>query len=474
MDRLPRSSVREAEAALGALPATVAAAGDSLPLVIAAWSRVDPELAARLLEAWGATADAQGNLAPFCPMVCQLAGWIADGLPDPDPYIQRILPALARCIEGEFEHFDVKGTGLPLWRSAEEALFPSEFSPGRFTVDLAVLLSNEAAAFVRLAEGHPDVAKAVDQAEGEQRDLDGWLQDQFWNEEQSLFYRYEAEGESVPDVSPCGYIPLVWEGRTPEMTEGVRPRSQLLSPALWPLQTWILFFALLLRTPHHRVRAQMRDHGLPEGASETEAAIWGVLVAESARLQAQSRGEISGPLRWLDGHGQSAARVALVCGVILFIGLLGWLVFHREDVRPDSLADLERRARQASAQGRHGRAAALYGQAARQGRSTYFRYLQAGEWILLNEPAEAEAAYRDLLAREPDAPNVRLNLALSIWRQDRREEALALYRAFVEENGGYPELAARAQLAVALIEQQLALDRGKTSENESFKVKNEE
>jgi len=457
---LSRKRVREAEAALAALPTTVAMAGDSLPLVIVAWCRVDPARAAQLLEQWLSTADAKGVLTPSCVMVCQLVDWIADALPDPEPFLARILSGLARCVEGNAERYDPGGTGLPLWPTKEEAWFPSEYAPGRFTVDLAVLLSNEAAAFCRLAEGHPAVDSAANDAEGEQRDLDGWLQDQFWNAEESTFYRYDGEGQSLPDPSLCGLIPLVWGMRTAEVTEGIRPRVSEWSHADWPPRAWILFFAMLQRTAHHGVRTQMRSSGLPEGASELETAVWTLLLADSESRQLQSRGERSAPVRWMEAHSQSLRRSFVVGGVLLLTGLMGWQVYHRESTGILDLNQLERRARQACDDGKHGRAAALYGQASQQGRAAYFRYRQAGEWLHLGDSAEAEKTYRALLQEEPEAPNLQMNMALSVLRQGRQEEALELYRHVAADNGAYPELAARARLAVELIESQRSLDQG--------------
>ena len=123
--------------------------------------------------------------------------------------------------------------------------------------------------------------------------------------------------------------------------------------------------------------------------------------------------------------------------------------------------EMERQARLACEEGRHDRAAALYGQAARRGSEAYFRYRQAGEWMHLERFADAERAYRALLERDPSPPNARLNLALSVWRQGRLEEARGLYRAFEEapDAEAHPELAARARLAGELIGGQLALDR---------------
>lgn len=461
LEALPKKTARDVSAALEALPSEMSQAGESLPLVIAAWSEVDAEVAANLIKTWLATADEEGDLSPPCPVVCSLTKRVADALPDPDRFLACVLPGLSRWVTREFDRYDTKGTGLPLWPSAEEALFPAEFALGRFTVDLAVLLSNEADAFCVLVEGRSGYERELDQAEGEQHELDEWLKQNFWNEEKSVFHRYNEGGASEPDYSPCGFFPLVWGGRTAEMAEGLRPRVAGWNSAVWPARAWILFFALLLRTPHHSVVAQMRRTGLPAGASPVESAAWAVLSASVEAKPSSVPREIQASARWLDAHGRVLARVALGCGVALAAGLLGWGIFHRESGGANDVAEMERRARLACEEGRHDRAAALYGQAARRGDETYFRYRQAGEWMHLEQFADAEAAYRALLARAPDAPNARMNLALAIWRQGRREEARDLYRAFggAANADAHPELAARARLAADLIERQLALDR---------------
>ena len=279
LDTLPAKAAKGAEAALGALPTAASAAGNGLPLAIAAWTLADPAVAARLVEAWLATMDGEGNLSPACPVVCKLAERVADALPDPEKFVTGILPGLARCLSREFDRYDILGTGLPLWPSAEESLFPEEFAPGRFTVDLAVLLSNETSAFIRLAEGQQRMEKTIELAEGEQRELDGWMKDNFWDEELSAFQRHDENLASAPDFSPCGFFPLVWEARTPEMVEGVRTRAADWDSSAWSARGWTLFFALLLRTPHNSVIAHMLRAGLPAGASPVEAAAWTVLAA---------------------------------------------------------------------------------------------------------------------------------------------------------------------------------------------------
>ncbi len=461
LESLPGSAAKDVASALAGLPTDAAAAGDALPLVIAAWTLADPAMAARLVEAWLASADTEGNLSPACPVVCQLTERVADALPDPEPFLSRLLPGLARILEREFDRYDVKGTGLPLWPSAEEALFPAEFSPGRFTVDLAVLLSNEAAAFGRMAEGRDPLDRAVDMAEGEEHELDGWLKNNFWNEETSAFYRHDEGADSTPDFSPCGFFPLVWGARTEAMVEGVRPRAEEWEASAWPARARVLFFALLLRTPHNSVVARMRRLGLPVDASPAEAAAWAVLSANAEAARSAALQEISPAVRWLDVQGRRIALGLLVCSVAGAVVLLGWGFFHRDLPSAGDAAELDRRARRACEQGRHGRAAALYGQAFRHGHEAYFRYRQAGEWMHMESFAVAEEAYRALLEDEPDTPNARLNLALSVWRQGRMEEARNLYQLFAEEAGAadYPELAVRAQWAVDLIDRQLALDR---------------
>jgi len=459
LDDLPAKAASAAAAARAALPTTAGAAGPDLPAVLAAWILIDPAQAAQLVEEWLATADAAGNLTPPCPVVCQLAERTAEALADPDGFAARILPPLAKVLAREFDRYDERGTGLPRWPTAAEALVPAEFAPGRFTVDLAVLLSNEAAAFLRLADSRADLARALDIAEGEQRELDDWLKATFWDEETSTFHRHDEGRTSVPDRSPCGFFPLIWEGRTEAMATGLRARAPELRAAAWPPRAWIAFFALLLNAPHNSVVAQMRREGLPPGASPAETAAWTLLALGSDAARAGYLEAIPPAARWLDGNGRRLARAAFAGGAALLAALLAWSVGHRE--KNEAFGDWERRARLACEDGEHARAAALYGQAAQRGETAYFRYRQAGEWLHLAEYAAAEAAYREILASRPDAPNARMNLALAVLKQGRRAEARDLYRAVAEaaDAAALPDLAARARLAAELVERQLALDR---------------
>ena len=457
----PLPNGKPAWSGLAALPRDLAAAGHDLPLAIAAWGLAEPATAAELFGSWLATAGADGVPVPACcPVVCQLAERVAAVQPDPAAWVARHLPALATCLRGEFERYDPDGTGLPRWPSADEALFPAEFAPGRVTADLAVLLSNEAAAFDRLAGERADLERTLDEAEGEQRELDSWLKEAFWNPEAAAFDRQEADGTTAPDLSPAGLFPLVWGGLAEEMAVELRLRATGLDPAVWPARAWILFFALLLKSPHGTAVARMRRAGLPSGAAPTARAAWDVLVQGADAARASYLAAIPRSARWVDAHGRLFARAAAAAGTALLVFLLVRGFIRRENPGAETAGELERRARTACAEGDHARAAAIYAKAARGGDATYFRYRQAGEWMHLEQYAEAEAAYREILARAPAEPNARLNLALATLRQGRRAEALDMYRAFADDPAAAatPELAARARLAVELLDRQRALD----------------
>jgi tetratricopeptide (TPR) repeat protein len=466
LESIPAPSRAAARSALRELPRDAATAGEGLPLAIAAWTAADPSVAASLFEDWLATADGDGNLSPSLPVAAQWAGRIADRLPEPDGFLDRILPTLARCVEREFEHHDAKGSGLPLWPSAAEAMFPSEVAPGRFTVDLAVLLCNEAESFCRLAsDREAEYAKALANAEGEQHDLDLWLAQTFWNEEESVFYRYDEGRASEPDRSPCGWVPLAWGGCSAGMGEALRARAaEAWTSAAWTARGWIVFFALLLESPQKGLAGQMLRAGLPGPASPLETCVWTVLAAEAERARVEREREVPRAARWIDAHGRRLVAGLALGAVGLLFALLARGVAMRERPPAADLVELERQARQAAAEGEHGQAAAIYGRAAEQGRSAYFRYRQAGEWMKLGYFEAAEEAYRALLAEEPGTPNAQLNLALAVLMQGRREEALALYRSFAEGPAleDYPDLAARAFLAIDLLTIQLDLDRAAT------------
>ena len=443
------------------LPKDAVTAGASLPGVIAAWSVADPGLAARLVEEWLATASSQGDLVPACPVVCQLAEMAAEALPDREPFLARILPGLARYMERIFDRYDTAGTGLPRWPSAQEAWFPAEYAPGNFTVDLAVLLSNEVSVFGRLAAGHPELDHPLDLAEGEQRELDDWLKESFWDEEAATFDRLDEGRGSTPDYSPAGFVPLLWEGRTEAMAAGLRGRLEEWKPEGCPARTWVLFFALALQTPHNSVVAWMRRQPLPADATAADHAAWTVLTAAADKMRAAFTAEIPPLARWCDAHGRRIAQGLLAGGALLLALLLGWQIFHREEPGLADATALEHQARLACADGQHARAAVLYTQAAKRGNAAYYLYRQGNEWLHLERYADAETVYRAVLARDSAAPNVRMNLALAVLKQGRQEEARDLYRALAEAAGtrNQPEVANRARLAADLIERQLALDR---------------
>lgn len=464
LESLPVSAATEVASALAALPRVCGAAGDDLPVVIAAWTLAEPTVAAQLLEDWLATADAAGMLNPPSPVAARLAEHIAEALPDADAeaFMARILPQLAKYLDPLFERYDLRGTGLPFWPSAEEAWFPAEFAQGRFTVDLAVLLANEAASFIRLAAGSSDseMMRVADIAEGERRELADWLQTSFWDEESSAFDRVEANGEVQPDTSVCGFVPLIWDGRTEEMDAGLRARLPAMLAIQWPPRALCLFFAMLMRTPHHSVVARMRGVRFPATDAPKLQAAWTILTAGADQLRREHLKDIPRMVRWLDARGRMVIRVLVAGGALVSLWLLAWGLVHREKPAGVDGRELERKARLACAEGRHDRAAVMYGQAFRRTGSEYYRYRQAGEWMHQGYYAEAEAAYRELLAQNPGAPNVRWNLALATLNQGRREEARELFQALADASvaAEYPELAARARRAVAWIEEQLTLD----------------
>ena len=457
---LPAAVAAEVAAARADLPTTAAAAGEALPAAIAAWLLLDPAPAARLLAEWLATQDDRGCLHPAVPVACQLAERIAAVLPNAAEWLATILPALGRSITEAFSCFDPRNTGLPRWDDAASALLPETFMPRGFGVDLAVLLANETAAFLRLANDRADLGDAINLAEGEMRELDGWLRDNFWDEEAGAFLALDEHNRATPDWSPRGFFPLVWRSATEEMNAGLRARAADVLRQTWTPRAWLLLFVLLLPTTHGSIVAQMRRQGLPDGATVAERAAWTVLSHGADAARARYQQDISRPARWLDAHARQLWRALAVGGLAALILLLGW-GYHQRHRAAATPAELEQQARLACAEDQHEAAAALYARAAQQGDTAYFLYRQAGEWFHAERFAEAEAVCRDILRREPDSPNVRFNLPLAVLKQGRREEALAMYRALADELAisASPELAARAQLAAELLARQIELDQ---------------
>jgi tetratricopeptide (TPR) repeat protein len=80
--------------------------------------------------------------------------------------------------------------------------------------------------------------------------------------------------------------------------------------------------------------------------------------------------------------------------------------------------------------------------------------LLGNAYLKMGDAASAERCYRNVLERDPRAMPARINLALALYRQGKREEATRHYRQFLEDHGNeYPQLAVRAQTAIELIEE---------------------
>ena len=76
-------------------------------------------------------------------------------------------------------------------------------------------------------------------------------------------------------------------------------------------------------------------------------------------------------------------------------------------------------------------------------------------WFHLGGWTQAETAYRIALTRNPDQPRAWMNLALSLARQRKFDDAEKIYRDFIGKYSKYyPDLAARAQTAIELCKQQ--------------------
>lgn len=477
------------------LPRTSEEAGRDWPLAAWMWCRRDPKVAAQLLEGCLAAGRGGGEggeeMTLLFPAVCQLAEQVSKRLPEGEgtEFLLRMIRGWGEGAEAWMDGYDREGRGLAVWPSAEQALFPAVWGKGRVSAELLVLLSNEISVVERHGVNAGVPARILDLLEGYRRELDEWLTGAFWNAETTEVQRYEPGQGLVADESPCGMFLLAWTGLRPEMTDAIRSRAP--QGTGWTVRGWLWFLALMMDSPHRQVVARMLAEGIPAGATEREAVLgeamvsWGraqrtPLPRWMGRMEGSAADAGKGGTTFQANGRRGKRRVrwgGLLCvaAVAAAVGLAGvgasigslW----REGANHDSellLArgtplEVERRARQLEEDGHPAEAAMLYADLVARGGddARYYVYRLAVARMAEGDWAAAEALCNRLLAVDSSSPNVRMNRALCVLQGGRRAEALGAYRALAEDEQmreQFTDIAARAQLAVTLLEGQMRLD----------------
>lgn len=399
-------------------------------------------------------------------------------------FLQRAVPHLLVLLKRELEHF-TDDTGLAYARSAAESLLPDLFAADVATPDIAALLVAEIDALTELSVSLPDRAEEVRPLAARRTQLLAAMRSAFWHPDSQSIRGRLADGRPLRRATAADAMPLLCAGLDAELAASalklIGPAGALHAPAgLLDWERWATDDETPPSSPHIQMLLLdgLRENGHTEAADALAQRLTGWTFPHTiegdraplehaalvlrlhglGRARPATRTLSASFLEVLDRHRVAAASTVAALG----IGLYALLVVPAY-LRPDPAESLlavqlgsaemryaERDFRSALAQFERLLPTPL--------RDEHALDCRMGNcWFHLADWPRAEAAYREAIARNPDQPKAWMNLALTLFRQQKYTEAAGRYRAFIGIFGSlYPELKARAETALALCEEQSA------------------
>lgn len=519
--RAPRGVLPCRWSSAGRGPSDVLDTRETFPLA-AAWSAVDPAVAKDIVKS-ALSCQGQDGLVPATwlpegprpparpgwPLFAQAARTAWEAGPNDPAFLDYVVPRLALHVDAALRYYDPHRLGSPSWPSAEEAFIPETFDRRLAAADLAAFLLGEIDALLELGQdARPEIVDRS--ALTSERDRLGAGLENLWNPGTRCFQNRYLGGARVERISLSALTPLAWTGLPAsyrnELLAHLRENGAFYDRHGIPL--WLKwagdaepppiraahqsFILCALRRAGasgeaNRLSADLarslaarfgRDGALPEDlrpaggeagglpAADSACAALAVLLARTPEAGAVS-GSVRPSLRWLERHsrlvaGAAAAAVVMACLVVT-------AAFARKrTMTARSVEVLSALARQQYLDGRYDQAIVTYRQLlVGTAGSKAVELLLANALFRKGDYAAAEAAYRDLLEKQPDWPPALMNLGLTLCRQGRLDESAEVYRRC----GGvldaeYPYLAARARTALALIQDRVVLLRAKAGGEE--------
>ena len=354
-----------------------------------------------------------------------------------DAFLARQTPVWPALLESLARRFDPDATGFVRWPGPTDDLFPELAHPGTVAPDAAILLSNEARTYLDATPRFPDLRPASDVAQALLQDTDSTLLESLWDAEDQCLLCTTPDGFPAADATVRSLFPLVWRSLPRTDGDAVSAASAAEFPSGGTPAAWILLVAFLSSTPYRRVFADLCRRPLPPSATPAETEAHAALVAALAPSRPTPRS-----LARLAAHPLLSASAAIA---LLAIGFAMALAFRSS---PPSPLSLGHQALDAASRGDFSLAASLYSQAAEASPAEAARlsFAAANALFRAADYPAAEAAYRAILDASPDTPSAALNLALSLLRQNRHPEAIALYRQIAGTSSS-PAAAARAAAA---------------------------
>ncbi len=483
---------------------------DTLPLV-AAWRALDVAVARELLRAvFVAQADdgslprgitptgaAGAELAPW-PVFAQCVRLVEMREPLP-AFVEEMRPRLVRYLEWAFRRYDPQGEGRPRWPTAEEALTPETWDSGLCSADLAALLLAELDALRELGAPPDDMAALRLRAEPMVRAIPSF----FWDAAGNTFRDRYADGRFVARRTFSAVAPLIWRDLTAvpareialRFQSGIIYNESSIGVPLWeawpddpaPPPAPARHQALLLagaelagrrkigRLLRDRLRAALEtvDPRRPiaprdfHGRQPAGAARWSL---ESAALTVQvlmvcptvapePTGRKARWLHWMENHRMAIAGGLAAALLGVFWGVAFWFQNRKQPPGPsiEALVGLAHNHYKSgdyeAAVQRCRQIVGFWGD--RQPPS--IRILYGNALFRTQRYEEAGEQYRQAAADAEVGPIAAFNLAQTLIRLGRRQEALAAMDQLAREYAAdFPDLAERARMTADFLREHLA------------------
>lgn len=472
---------------------------------VAAWTLVDPAVAADLVQcalgtlrkdgfapSWTAP-DGRSATDTFAwPLLAQCVRLVADNEPPPD-FLSHAMPRLRKYLERALARFEEDESMT--WRTPAEAFIADTFDLRLATVDLSAFLLSDLEAYLDLhqypgAMGGAEIAMSAASSR-----LAASLSSQLWDAEAGCFRDRYIGGKRITRSTLSSFLPLLWSG-----LDSARCQALLKNLSSWkewqrgegmplwqawpndptppPIRLSHQFFLLQalrageedreaesfaghLRTriaryfrTHGEIPSDLRSPDVPPSGS-VEAAVLIDLERETTRMERTVERQ-SPWLQWMDRH-----RVGLIGGSCAFltIALLSIILVYLFK-RVPTIADSETRAGFAQRlyqDGRYDEAIRLYRElAVDMGESSLIQHRLANALYRKNELEEAAALYEEIVEKEDNSPVRPLalyNLAITSYQLNKISEARSRFNEVIERYGeAYPRLREQAESALALMD----------------------
>jgi len=478
--------------------------------LVSAWCALDPTLALEIFKTALSCQHPSGFLPSLAmpdghmdtrhaalPLFAQSALMLKKSLNDQD-WIKPLLPKLRDYLSWAITYYDPQGDGNLTWRTSTEALIEETFDPEVLSADLYTLLLCEIEAMAQLDENEHNkplnLLTAKDMIEQK-------LKHFFWDKKESCFPDRFRNGDPVERITLSAFVPLLWSELDRQY---VNPMIQKLDKvnllrrkqgiALWaeweddpepaPIPSFhqlLMMHALLKGTNQAAARRLKQDllkamtvqyidqsrmtdnlsdntpNTHEEFSSSSSVPDTSALCINCTCLSSSDASDrrISRPLKWLDRHRKSILiSVILILTISVTAITLAFVLKKKPPI--SSIKANAALAEQYYSEHNYAGAIPIYEELLKGGTATTIVRRRLGNAHLHNgNPVEAEKYYRSILA-EGDSPVIIMNLALSLYRQGRAQEAAQQYRQVIEKYANErPDLVEKAQTARHLIAQEL-------------------